>query len=232
MFLDFFSSPKWTGAWFSVQSVQINQAISQVPFGYSGVPSWATSLYLPIYERGPKHRPPSGMFRTLLPGCWSWHSLFNTVTTVCIDVIVPDLQDFKMTVFHWCYHSKESMQAFQFYMETLTPCIFLAYFGDTFFLLFSIIWGHSVAAKIWSGSLMVLFPQENHTFRISGINLCHLGAELSILRCRKRFRGSITRKKNCANLGTSHRITVWKTSNWKAWYELSTLRLILPILCV
>jgi hypothetical protein len=27
------------------------------------------------------------------------------------------------------------------YMETFTPCIFLAYFGDMFFLLFSIIWG-------------------------------------------------------------------------------------------
>jgi hypothetical protein len=41
----------------------------------------------------------------------------------------------------------------------------------------------------------LLFPQENRTFRISGINLCHLGAELSILRCRKRFRGAITRQK-------------------------------------
>jgi hypothetical protein len=32
-------------------------------------------------------------------------------------------------------------------METFTPCIFLAYFGDMFFSLFSIIWGHSVTAS-------------------------------------------------------------------------------------
>jgi hypothetical protein len=32
------------------------------------------------------------------------------------------------------------------YMDTFTPCIFLAYFGDMFFSLF-IIWGHSVAAS-------------------------------------------------------------------------------------
>jgi hypothetical protein len=35
----------------------------------------------------------------------------------------------------------------------------------------------------------LLFPQENRTYGISGINLCNLGAELSILRCRKHFRG-------------------------------------------
>jgi hypothetical protein len=66
---------------------------------------------------------------------------------------------------------------------------------------FSLFWGHSVTAscswisvaKIWSRSLILLiFPQDNRTFGISGINLCHLGAEFSILRCRKRFRGSIT----------------------------------------
>jgi hypothetical protein len=106
------------------------------------------------------------------------------------------------------------------YMDTFTPCIFLAYFGDMFFSLF-IIWGHSVAAscwtfcrgellklvwisvaKIWSRSLI---PQENHTHGISGINLCNLGAELSILRCRKRFRGVnyVYKKKFfVANLGT------------------------------
>jgi hypothetical protein len=33
-------------------------------------------------------------------------------------------------------------------METFTPCSFLAYFGDVFFSLFSIIWGHSVAASL------------------------------------------------------------------------------------
>jgi hypothetical protein len=38
-------------------------------------------------------------------------------------------------------------------------------------------------AKIWSRSLILLFPQENHTFGFSDINLCHLGVELSILRC-------------------------------------------------
>jgi hypothetical protein len=48
-------------------------------------------------------------------------------------------------------------------------------------------------AKIWSRSLILLFPQENCTSGISGINLCHLGAELSILRCTKCFWGSITR---------------------------------------
>jgi hypothetical protein len=35
----------------------------------------------------------------------------------------------------------------------------------------------------------LLFPQDNRIFGISVINLCHLGAELSILRCRKCFRG-------------------------------------------
>jgi hypothetical protein len=58
------------------------------------------------------------------------------------------------------------------YMDTFTPCIFLAYFGDMFFSLF-IIWGHSVAASCF----------------INLCNLCNLGAELSILRCKKRFRG-------------------------------------------
>jgi hypothetical protein len=33
------------------------------------------------------------------------------------------------------------------YMYTFTTYIFLAYFGHTFFSLFSIIWGHSVAAS-------------------------------------------------------------------------------------
>jgi hypothetical protein len=59
-------------------------------------------------------------------------------------------------------------------------------------------------AKIWSRSrsLILLFPQENHTFGISGINLWHLGAELSILRCRKRFRGrwSLNKFKNNKNV--------------------------------
>jgi hypothetical protein len=85
-------------------------------------------------------------------------------------------------------------------MDTFTPCIFLAYFGDIVFFSFQ----HSVellklvwisVAKTLSSSLILLFPQENRTFGISGINLCHLGAEFSILRCRKRFRGSITPKK-------------------------------------
>jgi hypothetical protein len=70
-----------------------------------------------------------------------------------------------------------SEQAFQLhgYLYTL---YFLAYFGDMFFSLFSIIWVHSVAAsslnfsgQIWSRSLILLFPQENRTFGISGINL-------------------------------------------------------------
>jgi hypothetical protein len=58
--------------------------------------------------------------------------------------------------------------------------------------------GLNFSGQIWSRSLILLFPQENRTFGISGINLCHLGAgaELSTLRCRKRFRGSITLKKN------------------------------------
>jgi hypothetical protein len=99
-------------------------------------------------------------------------------------------------------------------VDTFTPCIFLAYFGDMFFSLFSIIWRHSVTAscwisvaKFWSRCLILLFPQDNRTFGFSGINLCHLGAEFSILRCRKRFRGSITFKKIfcffVANLGIS-----------------------------
>jgi hypothetical protein len=80
------------------------------------------------------------------------------------------------------------------------PCIFLAYFGDMFFFAFhnlgtfcrgellKLVWIYSVA-KIWSRSLILLFPQENRTYEISGINLCNLGAELSILRHRQRFRG-------------------------------------------
>jgi hypothetical protein len=103
------------------------------------------------------------------------------------------------------------IQAFQLHGH-LYSFIFLVYFGDMFFSLFSIIWGHSVAASCWSWSefqwpkwsrsLILLFPQDNRSFGISGINLCHLGAELSILRWRnlrwrKRFRGSITTfKKN------------------------------------
>jgi hypothetical protein len=50
--------------------------------------------------------------------------------------------------------------------------------------------------KIWR-SLILLFPQENRTYGISAINLCKLGAEFSILRCRKRFRaGQLHIKKN------------------------------------
>jgi hypothetical protein len=78
---------------------------------------------------------------------------------------------------------------------------FLAYFGDMFFSLFSIIWGHSVAASCWSWSEFQ-WPKFEvglwycyRTFGISGINLCHLGAELSILRCRKCFRGQLPLKK-------------------------------------
>jgi hypothetical protein len=84
-------------------------------------------------------------------------------------------------------------------MDNFTPYIFLAYFVDMFFSLFSIIWGHSVTTSCSSLSefqwpkfeigLWLLFPQDNRTFGISGINLCHLGAELSISRCRKLFRG-------------------------------------------
>jgi hypothetical protein len=53
------------------------------------------------------------------------------------------------------------------------------YFGQMFFLLFSLVWAHFVcnlSAKIG-------------IFRISGINLSHLGADLSILGAKKRFRG-------------------------------------------
>jgi hypothetical protein len=85
-------------------------------------------------------------------------------------------------------------------MDTFTPSIFLAYFGDMFFSLFSIIWGHSVMTSCWSrsefqwqkfevGLWYCYFHKKIVHLRISGINLCHLGAELSILRCRKRFRG-------------------------------------------
>jgi hypothetical protein len=82
------------------------------------------------------------------------------------------------------------------YMDTFTP--FSLFWGHVFFAfqhnfgtfcrgeLLKLVW--ISVAKIWSRSLILLFPQENHTFGISGINLCHLGAELSILRCRKRFR--------------------------------------------
>jgi hypothetical protein len=80
---------------------------------------------------------------------------------------------------------------------TWTP-LHLVFWGNVFFAfqhnlgtfcrgeLLKLVW--ISVAKIWSMSLILLFPQENHTFGISGINLCHLRAELSILSCRKLFR--------------------------------------------
>jgi hypothetical protein len=88
----------------------------------------------------------------------------------------------------------------------LHPVFFSLFWGHVFFAfqhnlgtfcrgeLLKLVWISAV--KILIRSLILLFPQENRTFGISGINWCHLGAELSILRCRKRFRGSITPKKN------------------------------------
>jgi hypothetical protein len=49
----------------------------------------------------------------------------------------------------------------------------------------------------------VLFPQENSTFGISGINLCHLGAELSIFKfeVQKTLQGGQLPLKKKKNLG-------------------------------
>jgi hypothetical protein len=100
------------------------------------------------------------------------------------------------------------------------PCIFSLFWWHVFFAfqhnlgtvchsdLLKLVW--ISVAKIWSTgrSLILLFPQENRTFGISGINLSHLGAELNILRGRKCFRASLPLKKNYfiylffANLGT------------------------------
>jgi hypothetical protein len=54
-----------------------------------------------------------------------------------------------------------------------------------------IILSHIVLAKFAKTFWSILLPFQ----ALSGINLCHLGAHLSILRCRKRFRGSIIPKK-------------------------------------
>jgi hypothetical protein len=114
-------------------------------------------------------------------------------------------------------------QAFQLHGDLYTLYFFSLFWGRVFFTFQHNLgtfcrgellkWDWISVAKIWSRSLILLFPQENHTFVISCINLCHLGAELSILRCRKRFRGSSTPKKKFfllliwglfgANLGTS-----------------------------
>jgi hypothetical protein len=94
-----------------------------------------------------------------------------------------------------------STQAFQLHGHLCTLYFFSLFWGHVFFAfqhnlgtfcrgkLLKLVW--ISVAKIWSRSLILLFPQDNRTLGISGINLCHLGAELSILRCRKRFRGSI-----------------------------------------
>jgi hypothetical protein len=91
------------------------------------------------------------------------------------------------------------IQAFQLHGDLYTMYFFSLFWGHVFFAfqhnlgtyccgeLLKLVW--ISVAKIWSRSLILLFPLENHTFGISGINLCHLGAELSILTCRKRFRG-------------------------------------------
>jgi hypothetical protein len=60
------------------------------------------------------------------------------------------------------------------YMDIATPCIFYAHFGHIFFA-----FQHN-------------FVPENHNFMISGINLGHLGVDLSNVRCKKCFRGSFT----------------------------------------
>jgi hypothetical protein len=93
----------------------------------------------------------------------------------------------------------EGCQAFQLHGDLYTLYFFSLFWGHVFFAfqhnlatfcrgkLLKLVW--ISVAKILSKSLILLFPHENHTFGISGINLCHLGAELSILMCRKRFRG-------------------------------------------
>jgi hypothetical protein len=72
------------------------------------------------------------------------------------------------------------MQAFQ-----LHGYLYTLYFFSLFWGRVSFAFQHNLGTF---GRGELLFPQENRTFGISGINLCHLGAELSILMCRKRFR--------------------------------------------
>jgi hypothetical protein len=48
----------------------------------------------------------------------------------------------------------------------------------------------------WVIDIVIWYIPENHNFMISSINTGHLGADLSILRCKKCFRRSFTPKKN------------------------------------
>jgi hypothetical protein len=84
-------------------------------------------------------------------------------------------------------------------METFTPCIFLAYFGDMF-----LIWGHTVAASCWSWTEFQLPKFEvGLWYCYFHKKITHLGFQALI---RKRFRWSITPNLGTflfANLGTS-----------------------------
>jgi hypothetical protein len=117
-------------------------------------------------------------------------------------------------------------QAFQLHGYLYTLYFFSLFWGHVFFALqhnlgtfrrgelLKLVW--ISVAKILSRSLIMLFPQENRTFGISGINLCHLGAELSILRCRKCFRGQLSLKKKKIKIN-------WALVFWLIWGHVAPL---------
>jgi hypothetical protein len=76
--------------------------------------------------------------------------------------------------------------------ETFTPCIFKPILGTCFFA-FQLNLGafclQFVDVSLNFDALKLNWVTKISIFRISGINLSHLGADLSILGAKKRFRG-------------------------------------------
>jgi hypothetical protein len=70
---------------------------------------------------------------------------------------------------------------------TFTPCIFIPILSTCFFA-FQLNLG-AFCLQFVDVSLKIELGHKNRHFRISGINLSHLGADLSILGAKKRFRG-------------------------------------------
>jgi hypothetical protein len=75
--------------------------------------------------------------------------------------------------------------------ETFTPCIFIPILGTCFFA-FQLYLGafclQFVDVSLNFDTLKLYWVSKIGIFRISGINLSHLGADLSILGAKKRFR--------------------------------------------
>jgi hypothetical protein len=140
----------------------------------------------------------------------SWQARWSAVTSLHVQCNVYTLSSlfvFGLLTF--------GSQAFQLHRHLYTLYFFSLFWGHVFFAfhnlgtfcrgeLLKLVWISVV--KIWSRSLILLFC----TYGISGINLCNLGAELSILRCRKRFRGSISiARKKTHNIFLFFLLLIW-----------------------